>query len=99
MTLAQGSAHAKIQTCFSQKLCRSEQIFMKAFRYKEIKIDDIVMPWWFLVRTDCVANHKQLIFFLLLLFTEIDFHGTTPLSLMTGKGVLPVIRIKGGYLL
>ena len=29
-----------------------------------------VMPWCFLVRTDCVTNPLQLIF----LFTEIDFH-------------------------
>ena len=39
LTLAQGRVHTKNQTRFSQKLlCRSEPIFIKAFRYKEMKI-------------------------------------------------------------
>lgn len=32
------------------------------------------------------------------LFTELNFHGTTPLSLMTSKCILSVIGIKSGYL-
>ena len=39
LSLAQGRVHTKIQIKFSQKLlCHSEPIFMKAFRYKEMKI-------------------------------------------------------------